>query len=46
MVTQLVVNYNFRSTKVKCEPSTALREVRKKACEVFGLKNEADFSLK
>jgi tether containing UBX domain for GLUT4 len=35
-----------RTAKIKCEPSTLLREVRARACAVFALPDPADFSLK
>lgn len=46
MVNQLIVSYTYRTAKIKCEPSTLLRDVRARACAVFALADPADFSLK
>ncbi|KAF5097064.1 hypothetical protein D0Z00_002529 [Geotrichum galactomycetum] len=46
MVNQLIVSYTHRTAKIKCEPSTLLRDVRARACAVFALADPADFSLK
>lgn len=33
MISQVVVEFNAKSIKIKVTPSTLLREVRSKACE-------------
>lgn len=45
MVTQIVVELQARSAKIKCGPSTLLREIRSKASEIFGIQ-ETNFILK
>lgn len=46
MVNQLIVSYTHRTAKIKCEPSSLLRDVRARACDVFGLTDPGNFSLK